>query len=178
MATLGAIVLVNPLYANGFFLLAWYNKLYISRGVGLFYFFRYWVFVDLFCFNRVDPREMEHYAAFHLGLHCLKKYLLRGFPKCKVLDDKKHFGTKQEHMNISCSLYKTVGLWWKKITFIHYISNSSCSYIHFSVMMSVCRGPFALSIYSTHGTPSFMHPLWLQKKKSDCFPSLSYAYLR
>ena len=49
--------------------------------------------------------------------------------------------------------------------------------IHFSVMTSVCRGPFALGIYSTHGTPSFMHPLWLQRRNSDCIPPLSYAYL-
>ena len=24
---------------------------------------------------------MQHYAAFHLGLHCLQKYLFRGFPE-------------------------------------------------------------------------------------------------
>ena len=30
---------------------------------------------DLFtCTNSVDPDEMHHYAAFHLGLHCLQKY--------------------------------------------------------------------------------------------------------
>ena len=29
--------------------------------------------------NSVEPGEMQHYAAFHLGLHCLPKYLLRGF---------------------------------------------------------------------------------------------------
>ena len=27
----------------------------------------------------------------------------------------------------------------------------------FSVIVTVCRGPGALGIYSTHGTPSFMH---------------------
>ena len=26
--------------------------------------------------NSVDPNEMQHCAAFHLGLHCLQKYLL------------------------------------------------------------------------------------------------------
>ena len=26
--------------------------------------------------NNVDPDEMQHYAAFHPGLHCLSKYLL------------------------------------------------------------------------------------------------------
>ena len=25
--------------------------------------------------NNADPDEMPHYAAFHLGLHCLPKYL-------------------------------------------------------------------------------------------------------
>ena len=35
--------------------------------------------------NNVDPDEMQHYAAFHLGLHCLQKYSLMGFPKYKGL---------------------------------------------------------------------------------------------
>ena len=35
----------------------------------------------------------------------------------------------------------------------------------FSVIMSVCRGPGAQGIYSAHGTPSFMHPLWLHNNK-------------
>ena len=29
--------------------------------------------------NSVDPDEMQHNAAFHQGLHCLPKYLFRGF---------------------------------------------------------------------------------------------------
>ena len=29
--------------------------------------------------NSVDPDEMQHYAAFHLSLHCLQKYSFRGF---------------------------------------------------------------------------------------------------
>ena len=33
--------------------------------------------------NSVDPDEMQHYAAFHLGLHCLQKYLFSGFPNTK-----------------------------------------------------------------------------------------------
>ena len=33
----------------------------------------------LFIFtNSVDLDEMQHYAAFHLGLHCLQKLLFRG----------------------------------------------------------------------------------------------------
>ena len=33
--------------------------------------------------NSADPDEMPHYAAFHLGLHCLPKYPFRGFQKGK-----------------------------------------------------------------------------------------------
>ena len=33
--------------------------------------------------NSVDPDEMQQYAAFHLGLHCLQKYSFRGFPNTK-----------------------------------------------------------------------------------------------
>ena len=33
--------------------------------------------------NSVDPDEMPHYAAFHLGLHCLQKYSFRGYPNTK-----------------------------------------------------------------------------------------------
>ena len=33
--------------------------------------------------NGVDPDEMMHNAAFHLGLHCLPKYLLRGILSTK-----------------------------------------------------------------------------------------------
>ena len=33
--------------------------------------------------NSADPDEMQHNAAFHLGLHCLPKYLLRGFQSSK-----------------------------------------------------------------------------------------------
>ena len=31
--------------------------------------------------NSVDPGEMQRYTAFHLGLHCLYKHLLRVFSK-------------------------------------------------------------------------------------------------
>ena len=36
---------------------------------------------DLFYLYIVNPNEMQHYAAFHLGLHCLQKYSFRGFPR-------------------------------------------------------------------------------------------------
>ena len=29
--------------------------------------------------NSDDPDEMQHYAAFHPGLHCIQKYRFRGF---------------------------------------------------------------------------------------------------
>ena len=35
--------------------------------------------------NSVDPDEMQHYAAFHLGIHCLQKYYVCSFPKYKGL---------------------------------------------------------------------------------------------
>ena len=34
--------------------------------------------------NSADPDEMQHYAAFHLGLHCLPNYLFGGFQNTKV----------------------------------------------------------------------------------------------
>ena len=33
--------------------------------------------------NSVYPDEMQHKAAFQLGLHCLQKYLFIGFPNTK-----------------------------------------------------------------------------------------------
>ena len=41
---------------------------------------------DFFTFTKsVDPDEMQHYVAFYLGLHCLRKNSLRGFPEYNVL---------------------------------------------------------------------------------------------
>ena len=37
-----------------------------------------WRFV-LILSNSADPDEMQQYAAFHLGPHCLQKYPFRGF---------------------------------------------------------------------------------------------------
>ena len=36
------------------------------------------------CTNSVDRDEMQHYAAFHLDLHCLQKYSFRN-PEYKKL---------------------------------------------------------------------------------------------
>ena len=33
--------------------------------------------------NSADPNEIPHYVAFHLGLHCLPKYLFRDFLSLK-----------------------------------------------------------------------------------------------
>ena len=55
-------------------------------GVSGYNFFNNCIFLseNLFTFtNSVDPYEMQHYAAFHLGLHCLTKYPFRGFPYTK-----------------------------------------------------------------------------------------------
>ena len=38
---------------------------------------------DLFNIHSVDPDEMQHDNAFHLGLNCLKKKSFRGFPNIK-----------------------------------------------------------------------------------------------
>ena len=39
--------------------------------------------IDFVLANSADPDEMPNYAAFHLGLHCLPKYLFRGFRSTK-----------------------------------------------------------------------------------------------
>ena len=77
------VLLINPLFNNGFFLLVWYNKFGIVQcayvGV-LGYNLKKNVFFCLKIFftftNSVDPDEMQHYAVFHLGLHCLQKILV------------------------------------------------------------------------------------------------------
>ena len=66
----------------GFFLLVWCNKLQIVHCTYLGFkvitfkknsvFFCRKIFFNLNT-NSVDPDEMQHYAAFHLGLHCLQK---------------------------------------------------------------------------------------------------------
>ena len=42
--------------------------------------------IDFVLANRADPNKMLHYAAFHLGLHCLPKYLFRGFLSSRGLN--------------------------------------------------------------------------------------------
>ena len=43
----------------------------VSRGVRLYIFKKKYFFLSEYLFNSVDPDEMPHYVAFHLGLHCL-----------------------------------------------------------------------------------------------------------
>ena len=44
----------------------------------------YFLSEDLFTLtNSVDPDEMQHNAAFHLGLYFLYRYPFRGFPYSK-----------------------------------------------------------------------------------------------
>ena len=40
--------------------------------------------VVLILTNSADPDEMQHCAAFYLGLHCLSKYPFGGFKNTKV----------------------------------------------------------------------------------------------
>ena len=68
--------------------ISWVSASYISRDVR----FKFKKKNPFFCLktyftftNSVVPDEMQHHAAFHLGLHCLQKYLFRGFPKYKGL---------------------------------------------------------------------------------------------
>ena len=39
--------------------------------------------VVLILADNADPDEMQHHAAFHLGLHCFSKYLFRRFQYTK-----------------------------------------------------------------------------------------------
>ena len=64
----------------------WDSPLYISRGV-MFKFSKFVFCLKIFFTftNSVDPNEMQHHAAIHLGLHCLQKLLVEGFPKYREL---------------------------------------------------------------------------------------------
>ena len=59
----------GPLYILRGHRLLFQNKIHV-----LYFFPRRLIFV---CANSVDPDEMPHYVAFHLGLRCLPKYLFR-----------------------------------------------------------------------------------------------------
>ena len=50
------------------------------------YILQFWLFFFTYT-NGVDPDEMQHNAAFHLGLHCFQKCLFQGFPNYKGLTE-------------------------------------------------------------------------------------------
>ena len=62
------------------------DYLYISRGVRL-EFPNHAAFLSLkivfILANSAYPNKMPHYAAFHLGLHCLPKHLFMSVPHTK-----------------------------------------------------------------------------------------------
>ena len=62
----------------------WDNPLYISRGVRLFFSKKKNCIILSEYLYSLDPDEIQHYAAFHLGLHCLQSYSFRGFPIQRV----------------------------------------------------------------------------------------------
>ena len=49
------------------------------KGISLFLVLK----IALTTAKSVDPDEMLPYTAFHLGLHCLPKYMFRGFQNTK-----------------------------------------------------------------------------------------------
>ena len=49
------------------------------KGISLFLSLK----IALTTAKSVDPDEMLPYTAFHLGLHCLPKYMFRGFQNTK-----------------------------------------------------------------------------------------------
>ena len=56
------------------------------KGCPVIIFLKYCFFCPKIVFtftNSVDPDKMQHYTAFYLGLHCLQKYMFRGFRNIK-----------------------------------------------------------------------------------------------
>ena len=71
----------------------WFDTINLGKSVAhiwgcqvkIFKKYRILLSEDLFSFiDSVDPDEMQHCAAFHLGLHCLQKYSFRGFSNIRV----------------------------------------------------------------------------------------------
>ena len=58
----------NPLYSDGFSHIGTYRAK--ARIFWIMVYIYPWRFVVILA-NSVDPDEMQHNAAFHLGLHCL-----------------------------------------------------------------------------------------------------------
>ena len=58
--------------------------------------------------NSVGPDEMQHYAAFHLGLHCLQKYHEMLLGSYLLILSSPSFLREQSHLVLYCLEY-TVG---------------------------------------------------------------------
>ena len=84
-------VTFNHLYYYGRFLTNWYDKYgtvhSVLKGGHMYNFLNYDIYlfpkIVLIIANSVDTNEMQHYAAFHLGLHYLPNYPFRGFQYTK-----------------------------------------------------------------------------------------------
>ena len=119
----------NILHTNGFFHLVWYDKLGIVHstylGVSGYNFPPKNVsfcLKILFTFtNSVEPDEMQHYAAFHLRLHCLRKFPLRGFPEYKGLKSDPTFKCLTKYL-----LRSVIRVSYMKIVFIAEINVFDC----------------------------------------------------
>ena len=55
------------------------QRLYFPKSVVSLFFLK----IDFVLANSADPDEMPHYAAFHLGLHCLPRYPITDFSSTK-----------------------------------------------------------------------------------------------
>ena len=54
------------------------SSIWYFKGLSVNFFIKWYISVTEDCFHlasNADPDEMLHFAAFHLGLHCLPKYL-------------------------------------------------------------------------------------------------------
>ena len=117
--------------------------------------------------TRKSKKHSDHYRRLTRAFNTMKKIHAQG-----------KYYTPDFTDSCTCMLLKTHAI-RIVITWTGQVQKSvqqMTYYHHFSVIVTVCRGLGAQGIYSTHGTPSFMHPLWLQKRNSGCILPLSYAF--
>ena len=83
--------------------------MYVSRGFRLYFSKKVFFCLKIFFTftNSADSDEMQHYAAFHLGLHCLQKYLFSGFLNTKDPESKL--------LAIATGLFKQITLTGKEL---------------------------------------------------------------
>ena len=69
------------------------TKLNVDGGHRSSFLKKYCIFlIDFVLANSADPFEMPHFAAFHLGLHCLQfKYLFQGISSLHRVKNNKYF---------------------------------------------------------------------------------------